>query len=591
MPPAPKVACRKCGKFIAKTSFKRHEDGCGDTKQPFACSACPKRFKQQQGLKKHFHENHGPKETHPCSVPGCDKTFDAKAKLLNHFNQCHTDKFMCTCGKNHASMQNLNKHILQMTQQGDVGHEPKRKKVIIKPDSASGVNNKRKADQMDPVEAFFDAMSGKLNRPDPTNPLCQSKKLCTTSRLKYGFPGGRQRYCSKHGDEVPGLVDLHPLCKYVGCAKRAHTFILTTIGQLNFCAGHRNQLIEEGLPDPDVCVKAPVDYGKKCLEKGCTKGARYDGYQYCVLHSITKNCDDKRVCEISDCNTRPSVGYPGERKSRCGKHKQEGMISHGLCIEPACDKRASYGILGGKKTSCVRHRKDEYVILCTTTCAMACCSTSAGGLQAVFFHPEHEDETSEFFNKRICRFGRRVLIEDALMHNDISRVESLMAHFRMDRILTLNAQSAFRFECEGMYHELLKDCVGIVFDGPVESGPKVAGSLRPDIFYKWCVNGLNYGIHIEYDERVSHEDDSRRLECIANSAGCCDRVYVIRVFGGHDTKNPACTRVRKNNFEYFRVTTEGENVAVKVADAVVERIKWIEKGLGPCDSRPSRVGI
>lgn len=267
------------------------------------------------------------------------------------------------------------------------------------------------------------------------------------------------------------------------------------------------------------------------------------------------------------------------------------MVSHGLCVETGCDKRASYGVSGGKKTSCVGHKKDGYVILGTTICAMACCGATSGGLQAVFFHPDHEDETSEFFNKRICRFGRRVLIEDALMHNDVARVESLVTHFQMDRVLTLNAQSAFRFACESRYHELLKDCVDIVFDAPVEKGPKVIGALRPDIFYKWSINGVNYGIHIEYDETSSHEDDARRLQSIAENAECGDRVYVIRVYGGHDTKNPACTRVHMDNFEYFKVTGEGENVAVKVADAVTERIQWIKEGLGPDASRPSCKGI
>lgn len=267
------------------------------------------------------------------------------------------------------------------------------------------------------------------------------------------------------------------------------------------------------------------------------------------------------------------------------------MISYGLCIEPGCHKRASYGVPGGKKASCAGHKKDGYLLLGTSTCAMACCSTDAGGMQARFFHPEHQDETSTFYKKRICCFGRRVLIEDALMYNDVARVESLMTHFQMDRVLTLNAQSAFRFACESRYHELLKDCVDIVFDAPVEKGPKVIGALRPDIFYKWNINGVNYGIHLEYDETLSHEDDARRLQSIAENAECGDRVYVIRVYGGHGTKNPACRRVRMDNFEFFKVTGEGEYVAAKVADAVTGRIKWIKKGLGPDASRPSCLGI
>lgn len=587
MPPAPKVACRKCGNLVAKTGRKRHENGCGETKPTFVCSECPNVYKTKQGLKVHFKEKHATTETHECSE--CVKTFDSKHKLRNHFDQYHTNKFLCKCGKNHASAQNLNNHILRMTEEGNTGHEPKIKKVVVKLEAE--VSKKRKAVEMDPVETFFDAIRDRINRPDPTNPLCQSKKkLCTTTRLSHGFPGGHQKYCSNHGDEVPGLVDLGPLCKYVGCAKRAHPFIVTNTRKLNFCADHIKQLIRDGLPDPARNISAK-DYGKKCIEEGCDKRTSFDSGRYCQLHSPTKRSDDTRVCEEPGCETRPSVGYLGEKQRWCGKHKQHGMVPYGLCVEPGCDKRASYGVVGGKHISCAGHKKDHYVLLGGTMCAMACCSTTSDGLQAVFFHPDHEDETSEFFGKRICRFGRRVLIEDALMHNDIAKLNSLLAHFKMDRVLTLNAQSAFRFECESKYHRFLKDCVDIVFDEQVEKGPKVVGALRPDIFYKWCVGGVNYGIHIEYDENGSHEDDLRRLKCIAENADCFDNVYVIRVQGGHGSKNPVCERVAMENFAYFRVTGEGRNVAANVADAVVERIKWIEEGLGPCEDRPSKIGL
>lgn len=562
MPPAPKIACRKCQKLIARTGIRRHEKKCGrEEGTRFLCPECGKTYQDNQGLTSHIESKHSNK-THPCSVTGCDKVFDSNDQRRNHFDQHHTDKFRCKCGKNHASTQNLNKHILEMTKDGSIGHEPRIKKVI----SESG-----------------------SKPPDPTNPYCGSKKqLCTTTRLRYGLPGGHQEYCSKHWDELPGLVDLYPLCKYVGCAIRAHAFIVTTVGQLNFCPKHMRQLVQEGLPDPEVNAKGPKDYSRKFIEEGCGTRATFDNFTYCGPHSPTGKSDDKRVCEIPGCETRPSVGYPGEQQRWCGKHGEEGMVSHGLCVEPGCDKRASYGVPDCKRTSCAGHMKAGYINLVATICAMACCSTTSGGLQAVFFHPDHEDETSEFFNKRICRFGRRVLIEDALMYNDVARVGSLMTHFQMDRVLTLNAQSAFRFACESRYHELLKDCVDIVFDAPVDNGPKVIGALRPDIFYKWCINGLNYGIHIEYDETSSHEDDTQRLQSIAENAECGDRVYVIRVYGGHDTKNPACTRVRMDNFEYFKVTGEGEDAASKVAEAVTERVHWIKDGLGPDDSRPSR---
>lgn len=662
MPSAPKVPCRKCGKKVARTYLKKHEKACGELKGPrVPCVECDKDFQDEDGLQSHIRKAHS-NEKHPCTGPDCDKVFDSKDKLRNHFAAAHTDKFACTCGARRGSMQNLKKHISDMIAAGKDGHEPMEKKVVAEPI----VGAKRKAAEMDPVQKFFDAMDDRLNQPNPLQPFCLSKKLCTTTRLSHGFPGGHRQYCSNHQDEVPGLVDLCPLCKYVGCATRGHCVIVTATGQLNFCPEHMRQLIREGLPNPDVSAKWPTDYGKKCIEEGCGKAATYDGGQYCKPHSPTKISDDARVCEVPGCEvTRPAFAYPGKTPRRCAKHKEEGMYSHALCheegccisasygahgrqpthcgahrlpgeflqirtcAEPGCDmqpsfgppeglvythcsrhkqegyvdlrnkscahemctKNPSFGAEGGQRMWCGDHKTDTCVNLVATICAMACCSMVSGGDQAKFFHPEHEDEASPFYKKRICYFGRRVLIEDALMHNDIRRLESLMDHFKMDRVLTLNAQSAFRFACEKLYHPLLKDCVDIVFDGTVANGPKVLGALRPDIFYKWCIDGVNYGIHIEYDETTNHEDDLARLKCIAEQADCLDRVYVIRVCGGEDAKNPACTRVRMENFEYFKVTGEGKKVASDVADAVKERIGWIEQGLGPCGTRPSKIGL
>ncbi|CAM9095365.1 unnamed protein product [Ectocarpus sp. 12 AP-2014] len=452
-------------------------------------------------------------------------------------------------------------------------------------ESSGGPEKRTKTSEMDAVDAFLDSLGDKLKYFNSTNPRCRSKEMCTITDLGYGFSGEEKSYCKKHRDEVPGLIMVGPQCKYVGCKTKGHY----KIGKLRVCGPHREQLIEEGLPGGDENVVYEKDYGKKCIKEGCGKSATFDNFTHCGPHSSTGKSDDKRVCEIPGCETRPSVGYPGELQRWCGKHREGGMVSHGLCVEPGCGKRASYGALGGRKTSCVGHKKDGHVLLGTTTCAMACCSTDAGGIQARFFHPEHRDETSTFYNKRICCFGRRVLIEDALMHNDIDRLNSLLTHFEMSRVLTLNSQSAFRFECETKYHKLLRDCVSIVFDDTVDEGPKVLGALRPDIFYKWCIDGANYGIHIEYDETTKHEDDMVRLKRIAIQAECEDRVYVIRVNGGENTKNPLCGRVSMENYSYFRVTGEGRKVASGVADRVIERIKWIEGGVGPCESRPSMI--
>ena len=167
------------------------------------------------------------------------------------------------------------------------------------------------------------------------------------------------------------------------------------------------------------------------------------------------------------------------------------------------------------------------------------------------------------------------------MKNDMKRVEQLLQHFKVDRVVTLNAQSAFRFECEKLYYEDLQQCVDIVFDQPIKPGAKFLGDKRPDIFYKFFFHGRNFGVHIEYDETTSHEEDDARLQWIADEAECSGRVYVIRVHGKHRTESTLCERVRAKHFEYYKTTRQGKKVALSVAQAVKERIAWVKEGHAP----------
>ena len=237
-------------------------------------------------------------------------------------------------------------------------------------------------------------------------------------------------------------------------------------------------------------------------------------------------------------------------------------------------------LVGGERKWCFEHKTDQCVNLVETICCMSCCTGDAG-VQAAHYHPDHQVETSEFYGRRVCHFAKRVLIEDALMKNDMKRVEQLLQHFKVDRVVTLNAQSAFRFECEKLYYEDLQQCVDIVFDQPIKPGAKFLGDKRPDIFYKFFFHGRNFGVHIEYDETTSHEEDDARLQWIADEAECSGRVYVIRVHGKHRTESTLCERVRAKHFEYYKTTRQGKKVALSVAQAVKERIAWVKEGHVP----------
>lgn len=657
-----KYTCPICNETIERTSERRHNELRHHEQGALVvCTypGCGKYYKSKDGMKSHFRSRHTD-EKHTCGV--CGDVFDTSQKLTNHKGYQHENKGKCPhpgCDKNLASKQNLQRHINLPSEKG--GHGGRLPETETeKPEE---VGNRRKVEEKkdvtDPIEDFLMNMRERLKDINPEKPRCRSKKICSITRLSHGFPGENKTYCSKHKDEVHGLVYSKKPCRVLGCITGGDFMI----GGFRFCSDHRDQLILEGLPDPGRSVKKPKLYRKTCIEKGCRKVASCDEGNYCVPHSPTGISDDKRMCDVKGCDVkRPTFGYPDQTPMRCKDHREEGMYSHKLCEEEGCYISASYGLPGGKATHCVKHRPkgcvlnmktcvvagcdlqpsygpeggtvythcshhrpetyidvrnipcshegctknrsfgvkggermwcvehktEDCINLVETICSMACC-TNGSGMQAIFFHPDHEDTTSAFYKKRICSFGRRVLIEDALMHNDIVKLQELLTHFDLDNVLTLNAQSAFRFACEENFFKELGDCADIVFDRPVANGPKILGAKRPDIFYKWVVDGLGYGIHIEYDESPGHEDCKDRLEWIAKDAGCDSRVYVIRVEGGHGTKNPICTRVDMENYGYYKITEEGRRVASRVSDAVVQRIKWIQEGLVPCDFRPAKI--
>lgn len=333
---------------------------------------------------------------------------------------------------------------------------------------------------------------------------------------------------------------------------------------------------------------------KRCAEEGCKVSASYglpdEVAKYCKRHAGVGYVLNTKTCAYDGCDRQPSFGHKTSFEATyCSKHKPDDFVDvrNKTCVHEGCSKNRSFGLKDGERLWCYEHKTEDCINLVEIKCAMACCMYGEG-TQGKYFHPEHKDKGSEFFEKRICSFGRRALIEDALMDGKKSTVKTLLKHFGLKEVVTLNAQSAVRVECEKHYYKLLQHCVEVVFDAVVNGAPKIRRNKRPDIFYKWNVNNHDFAIHIEYDEDSSHEDDTPRLERIAKEAGCEGRTYVIRVQGGHDTKNPVCKVVQEEYYKYWEVTGAGKEVCRDVANVVKERIAWIQQGLAPDSTRPAK---
>lgn len=410
-----------------------------------------------------------------------------------------------------------------------------------------------------------------------------------------GFPedfttGQKQVMCKHAGCEVQASYDNWTRCKTHATSaksddKRKCDFpgcVSTQRPTYGIPGQPRTRCKEHRTPD--------MTSHKRCAEKDCKVSASYglpdEVAKYCNKHKKEGFILNTKKCAQDGCERQPSFGATAESEpTHCSRHKPEEFVDarNKRCCHQGCLKNRSFGTKDGERLWCYDHKEEDCVNLVETMCAMECCMYG-GGIQAAFFHPQHEDAESEFFEKRICSFARRYLIEVALMDNKEEEVKILLRHFGLQKVVTLNAQTAVRVECEKEYHHLLKDCDRVVFDESVNRGPKIAGNKRPDIFYKWIVNDQGFAIHIEYDETSSHEDEVSRLERIARESGCEGKTYVIRVRGGHGTTNPVCEDVNKKYFKYSAVTQWGKGVCEEVSKLVKERIGWIHEGLAPEDS-------
>lgn len=459
---------------------------------------------------------------------------------------------------------------------------------------------------------------------------------CFIDRLAYGVKGGDKVGCKKHNE---GLFDLGPLCTFIECGKRGKNSIKDT--RYNFCKPHLDELVRMGMPHEAVKRQK----NKVCAHPGCELCPSYDGNTFCKAHSTTGISDDKRVCNFEGCDkARPTFGFPGQPRVMCAEHKEPGMYSRKLCATENCMISASYGPTGGIVSHCKKHMIDGHSLINNPTCMDEVCDkqptfgdpstgkmshckehapdgfidvrnkrcivdecdklridstlfcVSHGGgkictLACCVFGGPRPQYGNPDDGTRICSFGARALMEDALLKNDVDRSRMLMTHFNRKTMMVLNQQSAFRTELEKSYWKLLDTCAKIYFDETVSNKPKTIEDLRPDIFYLWEINGTKMAIHIEFDEGDSgHEDDDDRLMYISDASGTTGNVYVIRVDGkATGSKDALCTRSRKGDVVFFNVNGVGREVASRVSDAVVDRIQWIEEGLGPDDTRPYKV--
>ena len=404
-----------------------------------------------------------------------------------------------------------------------------------------------------------------INSPSHTRCKHESKnEKGETERCPTG--ASFQGYCKEHSDGRKSSDSRK--CKVNGCTDtRRPRFGFKTP---THCKKHG---LEKGMIDLS---------GTKC--KSCTRRASYrenedSPLEYCVECKPSHYILCTKECKTNNCVKQPTYGKEGTNEyTHCSEHgKVLGYVDNKNKKCEDCDKNATFGDEGVRRW-CLDHSRDGSINLVEILCVMECCSIGHS-TQVKYFHPRYKDKESEFYGRRICSFSRRIIIEQSIHDDDNEKTEKLLEHFGMKnkKITTINAQSAFFFYCEKECRDRLRNCTR-EFDNCVHGGRKAITNKRPDVFYKWVVNGKGYGIQIEYDEKSNHEDNDDRLQKIEQDSNCTGGVYIIRVYGKHDSDNPLCEKHVREFYQYYSITNYGEEIAKKVSLEIIKRIDCIQEG-------------
>jgi hypothetical protein len=170
-----------------------------------------------------------------------------------------------------------------------------------------------------------------------------------------------------------------------------------------------------------------------------------------------------------------------------------------------------------------------------------------------------------------------------------------MRYFGFKKDLQQRGEHAFYYALVKQVPELIESerCLDESILSKTIGKTKSIHDARPDYFHFFSDGITSMAIHGEYDEGRDHEDSDSRLHGIAESAGCKDTTYVIRICGRHNEASALCTRhVYNTHYTYYELTPRGHQVLEQqVVPVFRERLGWIKQGLTPSVSRPWKLKL
>jgi hypothetical protein len=143
-----------------------------------------------------------------------------------------------------------------------------------------------------------------------------------------------------------------------------------------------------------------------CRAPGCTKYVNYgypgDKKSRCRFHK-EEGMLDLTCRRCSMCIKRASYGFPGQPRSHCRDHKQEGMICYDIKCCKKCDKVAIMGYV--TRTHCRTHSKRGMYNFTTGCSIVGCKSRASYGVFTLDRCKAHRGQGDRRLIPTMCEYG------------------------------------------------------------------------------------------------------------------------------------------------------------------------------------------
>ena len=265
-----------------------------------------------------------------------------------------------------------------------------------------------------------------VDHKDP-NMINVKNKTCDTTNCEkqpiYNVRGEKMgRFCVDHKD--PDMIDVkNKTCEMDGC-NVIPNFNVRGEKSGRFCTDHK---------DLDMIdVK-----NKTCEMKGCGVRPIYNIRgetigRFCVDHKDPDMIDVKnKTCEVADCNIRPTFNVRGETVGRfCANHKDASMIivTKKTCSIENCEKQPRYGWLGKGTSRCGPHRQKGMILSPNRSCVIAYCRQLGAYQKDIYrYCDNHKLEDSTNLGIELCSICG---LDDILTNGKCSTCDPFIIQYR-----------------------------------------------------------------------------------------------------------------------------------------------------------------